>query len=735
MSIRPPALDDRNFDDLVQELLSRVPAHNPEWSPRPGDPGWTLVELFAWLTDTLLYRANLIPERQRLAFLRLLGEKMRPATPARGLISLEIANPDNRAFSLQPLATVKGAVNFETRTEVTVFPVAAETYYKRPLTETESRDLADVVAGLKQIYNLKGAATPYVTAPIFAGMPEVEGFNLIERTVDGCLWLALLAPDSESVEVVRQTLGTGELGGQPLLSVGVMPAIAVPALFEEISSRAQIPHVWEISTGREILTQPEYLPLTVTADSTAGLTRQGVVRLALPAAQNIGALSNNVRQNLFAGTGDRPPRLDVPEKADRVVAWLRLRPTRFDLQNFSLSWVGINAVEIDQRQTIQGRIIGESNGYADQEFQLPGQSVESETLQIQVEETDRGYQLWQQVDDLALVGRDTPAYSLDSEAGTIRFGDGVRGKIPEVGKRIRVLFLRAGGGSSGNLPPGSLTEIRANDLQGKPIATQFKVLQPLALAGGEDAETLADAERRIPELFRHRDRAVTSDDYRQLAALTPSIRLGRVEILPRFKPHQRRSNVPGVVSVIVLPLKEAIDTPNPRPDRPMLEAVHAYLDARRPLATELYVIGCEYIPLGIGVGVRIAAGFGRDAVLSSVREAVRRFLWSLPPGGIDGRGWQLGKTVQDRELAVIVARVPGVSSVLGVNLFRKQGNNWQKMIPPGIGLAVELTLEAWQLPELLSVVVLADEPPPEDLSPQPFTSKSGIAVPVVLEVC
>src|SRR5438105_13005513 len=89
MPIRPPALDDRSFDDLVQDVLARIPAHTPEWTnPRDGDPGRTLIELFAWLSDALLYRVNLIPERQRLAFLRLLGIKMRPAIPARGLISI-----------------------------------------------------------------------------------------------------------------------------------------------------------------------------------------------------------------------------------------------------------------------------------------------------------------------------------------------------------------------------------------------------------------------------------------------------------------------------------------------------------------------------------------------------------------------------------------------------------------------------------------------------------------------
>jgi len=84
MPIRPPSLDDRSFDDLVSELLARIPAHTPEWTdPRPGDPGRTVLELFAWLTDTLLYRVNLSPEKQRLAFLQLLGIPLKPSLAAR----------------------------------------------------------------------------------------------------------------------------------------------------------------------------------------------------------------------------------------------------------------------------------------------------------------------------------------------------------------------------------------------------------------------------------------------------------------------------------------------------------------------------------------------------------------------------------------------------------------------------------------------------------------------------
>jgi predicted phage baseplate assembly protein len=737
MPIRPPALDDRSFDDLVEDLLARIPAHTPEWTnPRPGDPGRTLIDLFAWLADTLLYRANLIPERQRLAFLRLLGIPMRPAIPAQGLVSLSNEKENAvEAIALQPFATLSGTVNFETLTELTLLPITAEGYYKRPLDSEETAKITALVSGLEQIYRLPtGTARPYATSPIFAnGTADLQGFDLVDRTVDGCLWLALLAKTKDLVEDVRTALGQSDTGGRQLLSIGVMPGIQAIDPFTETSPIVPIPHVWEISSFVD-KQPPNYLTLDVIADSTQGLTRRGVIRLALPASSLIQTPRLEVQTDIDAGVGDRPPRLDMPEKSERLVAWLRLRPS-VRLQNLSLSWVGINAVEIDQRQTITGRMIGQSNGAPLQEFTLPGQSVEAASLELEVE-MSQGFRRWQAIDDLAIAGRD-PVFQLDSEAGVIRFGDGVRGQIPAAGQRIRVARMRSGGGSAGNLPPATLTTINARKLNGE-MADRLKVLQSLPTQGGVDAETLAEAEQRIPLLFRHRDRAVTETDYKTLAAATPGLRVGRVEILPRFKPHQRLSNIPGVVSVMVLPFKPAILPPNPRPDRPFLETVHRYLDARRPLGTELYVIGCQYVPLGVSVGITLRNGSSQETVLNAVRESLRRFLWSLPPGGTDQQGWTLGKTVRDRELEVIVSQVPGVNSVSGINLFTRKGDDWEAVPRPDRCSPADLTLQAWELPELLAVVAMVDDRgAPDNLRgvPNPFASDGAIAVPVVPEVC
>jgi hypothetical protein len=245
--------------------------------------------------------------------------------------------------------------------------------------------------------------------------------------------------------------------------------------------------------------------------------------------------------------------------------------------------------------------------------------------------------------------------------------------------------------------------------------------------------------------LRHGERAVTADDYRRLAQEVPGTDVARVEVMPRFKPRERRFGVAGVVSVMVLPARPFGKAPNPRPDRPFIERVHAHLSLRTPLATELYVIGCEYVPLGVAVGVTIRDGFGREEVLFEVREALRRLLWPLPPYGAGGNGWPLGRMVRERELEVEVSRVAGVAEVGGINLFERAETDgrgeWRLLTRNTADGSQELHLTAWQLPELLSVVAVGNTAAgggaPADLSAtaNPFADEAAVAVPVVPEVC
>lgn len=742
MPIPVPSLDDRSYQDLVDEVLARIPAHTPEWTnPVPGDPGRTLVELFAWLTDTLLYRVNLVPERQRLAFLRLLGVGLRPARAARTLISVHFAQPEfTGAQPLPPLTRVKGPVSFETRSELTVLPVLAEPYCKRPLSPAELSAMRGKIAALAQLYpadEKNRPAVPYLTTPVFPnGQPDPAGFDLISGSVDHTLWFALLAPTEDPVTLptkiteILATLGQTPDGGPRYLNLGLSPKILLPAFDADLGEPTPIPFICELTTPDPAdPASPAYLPLTVVADTTHGLTTDGILRLVLPAKESFFAPTNSVRTDIDAGTGDRPPRLDDLGKSSRLLAWIRLRPTT-TVNTLSFAWAGINAVELDQRQTTAGLVVGQGTGQPDQVLQLPSGGIETESFSLQVEEAGRGYQRWRRVDDLALAGLQQAAYQLDPESGIVRFGDGVRGKIPARGARLRVERMRTGGGEAGNLAPGSLTTVQP----ALPSASPLKARQALPSLGGQDAETLAEAEKRIPALFRHRDRAVTAEDYASLASTTPGVRVGRVEVLPRFKPQQRRTDVPGVVSVMALPWRAGFEPPYPRVDRPFVTTVFNHLSERKPLGTELYVIGCEYVPIALTVGIDNLGG--REMVDQAVRDALKRYLHCLAPGGPQGRGWPLGRTVRRRELEVVVSRVEGVDGVYGPVLFTRDAEQRWKPLPAAHGSDdPTLVLRPWQLPELLGVIVVNGPAPLEFRPPASTTASTGLAIPVVPEVC
>uniref|UniRef100_A0A832A4G8 Putative baseplate assembly protein n=1 Tax=Desulfacinum infernum TaxID=35837 RepID=A0A832A4G8_9BACT len=736
MPISVPSLDDRGFDDWVRELLDRIPGHTPEWThPALGDPGRTILELFAWLADALLYRVNRIPERQRLAFLKLLHIPLKPAVAARGLLVVEPSNPQRPDVFSVPVGTaVPGPVPFETTGEIMVLPLEGEPYLKRTPSAEEMKRLEDVIAGLESVYGLGATreapgSVPYITTPLFPNrQADTGGVDIAAGSIDRCLWMALLAPPKADVAAVKRALSRDGAGPR-ILNVGWSPALKVPGILEVLGARAAVPHVWEITSCRRFPSgEPEYLTLDVAEDGTSALVQEGVLRLILPDADDMGTPENDVERDLLAGVGDRPPRLDDPEKASRLIAWVRLRPTR-PLESLAVSWVGVNVVPIDQRRTLRHIVIGTSDGTADQEFQLPGTSVDPETLVVAVEDSADGFVVWRRTHDLNTSDRDDRAYALDAEAGIIRFGDGVRGRVPEAGMRLRVDTLRFGGGRKGNLPPMTLKAVSH---------PQCKAWQPLATSGGDDAETTAQAEKRIPETLRHQDRAVTEDDYRHLAAETPAVRVGRVEVLSRFKPQQRRFHVPGVVSVVVLPAKEDLVPPCPRPDRLTLERVHAYLDARRPVGTELYVIGVEYKPLAVAAAVRLQSGHLRDEVLQNVRHALQRFLWPLPPGGFSGSGWPLGTAVVDRDVETVIARVPGVRHVGEVRLFFLETDGWKPVAAVAEGKPAAFPLDPWQLPELLHAVCdEGDQAVAVFRSPLDGVPSEALAVPipVVPEVC
>src|SRR5213595_4096686 len=94
MALQQIVLDDRSFQELVNEARLRITRTCPEWTEHNvSDPGITLIELFAWMTEMLIYRVNRIPDKLHVALLELLGIGLEPPSAATTEIRFRLAAP------------------------------------------------------------------------------------------------------------------------------------------------------------------------------------------------------------------------------------------------------------------------------------------------------------------------------------------------------------------------------------------------------------------------------------------------------------------------------------------------------------------------------------------------------------------------------------------------------------------------------------------------------------------
>ena len=94
MTLPVPNLDDRRFQDFVDDAKRMVQRRCPEWTDHNvSDPGVTLIEAFATMADQIVYRLNRVPDRHYLKFLELIGVRLFPATAARVPMTFWLSAP------------------------------------------------------------------------------------------------------------------------------------------------------------------------------------------------------------------------------------------------------------------------------------------------------------------------------------------------------------------------------------------------------------------------------------------------------------------------------------------------------------------------------------------------------------------------------------------------------------------------------------------------------------------
>lgn len=277
------------------------------------------------------------------------------------------------------------------------------------------------------------------------------------------------------------------------------------------------------------------------------------------------------------------------------------------------------------------------------------------------EDTEEVWVRWKRVDSFFESGPRSRHYMIDYQTGTVTFGDGRKGMMPQEGKNnVFARSYQIGGGGSGNVNPDTLTSLN------RALSYIDSVTNPIAAAGGADRETVEEAKERAPYTIKSRDRAVTAEDFEMLA-LRASTTLARAKCVPD------RSNR-GAVTLVVLPKAE----PGLRgltrrlvPSNQVLRYIKRYLDERRLVGTILNVVRPRYKDLSIKVTLLRRTVGSSDRLRREIADKLRIYLHPLV-GGRDGKGWEFGRAVLKTELIHVVEEVPGVEGVDSLDILDEE---------------------------------------------------------------
>ena len=624
MPLPTVTLDDRHFQDIVDQAKTLIPHYCPEWTDHNvSDPGVALIELFAWMTDLLLYRVNQTPDKMYVKFLELIGVRLEPPRAARAPVTfyLSAAQPAEVTITENTeVATVRTesspAILFSTENDLTIHPPL--------LVGAFTRDVEHRGEGEWSEHDLTQIDLPGARVQVFAGTPNPGDAFYLAFQHDLSHHLLALLVDCELA------------GG-----AGVDPT--------------QPPIQWEVWQGGSV----RWAPCEVEKDGTGGFNWSGEILLHLPGMAKVSFR-------------------EVP------AYWLRCRllepkpgtstyEVSPELERLRLETRG-GTVMARHAVTVLNEIVGRSGGVAGESYrllQVPILSRDPARDHLMVEPPGGRPEQWREVADFGDSGPEDRHYALDSIDGTLTLGPALLqpdggvyrfGAVPAKGSTLRFTRYQHGGGVLGNVPRGMLTVLKSS------IPYVARVVNRQEALGGRDAQSLDDAKLRAPQTLRTRTRAVTADDFETLARQVPGVERARC-LAPGGQPGLAGQPRPGEVMIVVLP---QVDDASGyiAPERLTLsaelkQAVERYLDERRLIGTTLEVRGPQFIWVSIEAKIRLPER-SDPALASETRRKVEAELYRyLNPcvGGPAGTGWPFGRDLHVSELYALLQRVPNVEFV------------------------------------------------------------------------
>lgn len=610
MPLPLPSLDTRSWDELVDESRALIPRQAPTWTDHNvHDPGITLMELLAWLTELQLFQLDRVSPARMRSFLRLAGVEARPAAAAETVVAFRqgpgSSTPVHLAGGFQVADQRRDAL-FESRRGLTISPawleLSADEGTARGIVRVEAQGtLGDPTNALLDPHR---SLAPFGPAPR-PGDALWLGFS--ERPVEraGELNLYVWTPTWRADDEVGRRIAA-EMAARDE-DCGVSPNDGARRHYAARTA-------WEYRSGAGA-----WEPLAVIADQTRALTLSGRVMLRGPDDHQPDPKTGHywIRCRLASGRFDCPPRLER---------------------------VAVNAGRVSHAATMGAReTLGVSRGTGRQLFALSSRPVVAGSTRISV----HGDLTWREVLEWDRSSPSDRHYRLDPEAGTIEFGDGLRGRVPAADAKIVAESYAVGGGAAGNVPA-----LRLNRLVG--AGALVAVVQPEPATGGAPAESSSRAHARALRRLEGPNRGVTAEDVEEIARRTPGVPIGRVRALPGHHPAFGCIPAAGVVTVVILP---CCGKP-PRPSPELLEEVRRYLARRRLACTELHVVGPAYVP--VTVSATLHAGPGAPSDLARRAGDALDELFDPLPRGPGGEGWPFGRAVLESEVMATLNNLPGV---------------------------------------------------------------------------
>lgn len=615
MPLPTPQLDNRSFQDIFAEARSRIPRYCPEWTDHNlSDPGITLLELFAWMTELILFRLNQVPDKNYIKFLEMMGIKLLPPRAARVDVTFRLSATQSSKVTI-PAGTEVATVRTETEESI-VFTTDSDLVIDMP-TLVECLATSD-----GKHFDGRMAALDVPEGQFLAFEPKPRPNNALLLGLKGELVKNLLVLDIDC----------------DIEGIGVSPD--------------NPPLAWEAWCGEK-----GWSPAEVIRDTTGGLNRHGIVELILPpelAGREFGGKSAHA----WLQCRVTPPQSGQPfyERSPRIK---RVVPRT----------TGGNTTAT-HAMSVKGEILGISDGNPGQSFQLRNSPIlvrgPGETLEV-VSSDNESFEAWQEVEDFADSGSQDKHFVCDSVIGTVAFGPAIRqpdgtikqyGAVPPKGIRIRFSSYKFGGGVIGNIAAGTLTVLKSS------IPYVSGVTNRRPAQGGADGETLERAKLRAPTILRARHRAVTAEDF-EVFTLEASSAVSRAKCLGSEDSEE------FVTVCVVPPIKDEkthLTKHDLVVDSKVREEIQAFLNQRCLLTITSKVEDARYIWVTVEARIKIQSGFDMKRIQKLLEKRLYGYLNPFT-GGPRGQGWPFGRDLSSFELYSLLHAIRGVEAIDEILFF------------------------------------------------------------------